>query len=179
MFRAIIIALVGVTGLSAGAVQAGGSCSVKGKSSHVYHQPHHVHKVYVKPVHVHPIYVEPVKYCYYKVFYKQPCWDYQKHLTFDNPLEAKQMAQMLYDNGYHVALTKYEGLTYDKVGLDKIGGKIGGSKFENVKLQGQILFQGEGKIGKAQGSPEALSIDAPLRNNSQTANSPLVLEGIE
>ena len=40
----------------------------------------HVKPVYVKPVHVEPVYIEPVKYCFFKVFYKQPCWDYQKEL---------------------------------------------------------------------------------------------------
>jgi hypothetical protein len=138
-----------------------------------------VKPVYVKPAHVEPVYIEPVKYCFFKVFYKQPCWDYQKELTFNNLGEAKQMAQMVYDNGFRVALTKYEGLTYDKVGYDKIGGPIGGGKnFDEGKAQ--VLFQGEGKLAKTQG-PQGGNLESNplLLGKPQLLDSPILLDGAE
>lgn len=203
MFRAIIIALSGAAALSAAAAQAGGSCGVKsGGHGHVqYRQPYYAQKVYVKPVHVEPIYIERVPYCYYKVFYKQPCWDYQKQLSFNDIHEAKQMAQMFYDNGFKVALLKYDGFTYDKTGYGKTGGPIGGGPvgggpigneliggkpLPSGQVQSQILFQGDGKILTNQGPPPGnLAVETPLLDQPQslakpqTLDLPLVLNGAE
>ena len=138
--------------------------------------------VYVKPVHVEPIYIEPVKYCVFKVYYKQPCWDYQKQLSFNNLGEAQQMAQMFYDNGFKVALLKYEGFTYDKPGNGKTGGPIGneivgGKPLATGKVQGQVLFEGTGRRATKQGPPtgELAASDTQLLDGPQKLDGPQTL----
>ena len=86
---------------------------------------------------------------------------------------------MFYDNGFRVPLTNYEGLTYDKVGYDKIGGPIGGGKnFDEGKPQVQILFQG--KLAKTQDpSSGGLEGNPQLLGKPQLLDSPILLDGAE
>jgi hypothetical protein len=134
MFRAIMFALAGAAALSAGFAQAGGSCSIKGKTQQ-YRKQQYTQKAHVQRVVVKPIYVEPVQHCYYKLYYTKPCWDYQKALTFHDLAEAKHMALHLKHDGYQVMLTKIEGHGYAQQSY------------------------GEGKLGQAQLFDSPISFD--------------------
>lgn len=89
----------------------------------VYVKQVHVERQCVKPMYREEVCVEPQTYCYYRICYKNPCWDYQKDMTFDCLDEAKEMCHELQSKGYRIALLKCDDDGYGRGGRGEFEGR--------------------------------------------------------